>query len=80
MVAKKNYFSAIVAVTERYLGPASERFIRRQIEFHIEKKPDNISYADVQRLKINVGIALGLLVNDKKIVDQAITDIEAIPR
>lgn len=77
-MATHDYFRQIVTVTEKYLGPASERFIRRQIEFHLEKEPENITYQDMDKLKNNVGIALGLLVNDKAIVDQAIFDIEKI--
>ena len=78
-LAHFDYFSSVVTITERYLGPASERFIRRQIEFHLEKAPEDISYQDVKKLKDNVGVALGLLVNDKKLVSQAVSDIDSIP-
>jgi hypothetical protein len=73
-----NYFEAIVSVTEKYLGPASERFIKRQIEFHLQKDPKTINKSDVESLKDNVGVALGLLVNDRVLVDQAVKDIESI--
>lgn len=73
-----SYFQKIVAVTEHYLGPAAERFIRRQVEFHLDKDPEELTKADVSKLKSNVGVALGLLVNDKKIVDNAVHEIEDI--
>ena len=72
------YFASVVDVTENYLGPAAERFIRRQIEFHLEKEPEQISYEDVDKLKENVRVALGLIVNDKAIVEQAVAELEAI--
>lgn len=75
-----NYFESIVKVTEKYLGPAAERFIRRQIEFHLEKEPSSITFQDINKLKSNIGVALSLLVNDKTIVDQAMRDIESIKK
>lgn len=77
-VSKTSYYTQIVTVTEHYLGPAAERFIRRQVEFHLDKEPESISQSDVQKLKANVGVALGLLVNDKTIVDQAVGEISKI--
>ena len=77
---KENYFKQVVSITERYLGPASERFIRRQIEFHLQKEPENISYEDVSKLSNNVGVALGLLVNDKSVVSQAVSELKQIQK
>ena len=77
---KENYFNQVVSITERYLGPASERFIKRQIEFHLQKEPENISYEDVSKLSNNVGVALGLLVNDKSVVSQAVSELKQIQK
>jgi hypothetical protein len=74
----KNYFKAIVHATEKYFGPASERFIKRQIDFHLNKNPESIDLSDVKKLKDSVGAALGILVDDKDLVAQVIADIDAI--
>jgi hypothetical protein len=74
----KNYFQQVVAVTENYLGPASERFVRRQVEFHLDKQPDELKKADIPRLSASIEVALGLLVDDKSVVSAAVKDLQKI--
>lgn len=74
------YFTQVVEVTEHYLGPAAERFIRRQVEFHLQKKPESLNFTDIHKLSNNVGVALGLLVDDKEVVNQAVHELEKIPK
>ncbi len=59
----------VVTVTEEYLGPASERFIYRLIRFHLSKEPSSLSKKDIPKLAEWVKVSLGLLTNDKKLVD-----------
>lgn len=66
-----SYYTSVVTVTEEFLGPAAERFIRRQIEFHCEKTPESIDKKDVLKLRNSLGVALGLLISDKQIVRDA---------
>jgi hypothetical protein len=68
---KIDYFQSVVGVAQEYLGPAAERFIRRQIDFHLEKDPANLTRKDVSELSKSVGVALGLLANDRELVDEA---------
>lgn len=75
-----NYYNEVVKVTKKYLGPAAERFINRQIEFHLSKDPKTIDKEDVSKLKDSLRVALSLLVNDKELVDNAIKDFEAITK
>lgn len=77
---KSDYFALVVEITEKYLGPAAERFIRRQIEFHLQKVPEEINYKDITKIKNNVGVALGLLVNDRKMVNQAVNELGSIKK
>ncbi len=75
-VATKNYYQDVVTVTEEFLGPAAERFINRQIEFHLEKAPKTINRADVLVLRDSLRVALGVLISDKSIIDQAVTKFD----
>lgn len=63
-------YSRIVAVTEEYLGPAGGRFIDRIIDFHLQKTPDKISRDDIPKLSEWIKVSLGLLTEDKQLVDE----------
>jgi hypothetical protein len=62
-------YENIVAITEDYLGPAARRFIDRQINFHFEKRPDQITRADLTKLSEWVKVSLALLTEDRQMVD-----------
>ena len=59
----------VIGVTENYLGPASERFINRLIIFHLDKEPEQLNKQDLMKLAEWVKVSLGLLTNDKNLVD-----------
>lgn len=63
-------YEQIVHITEEYLGPAAKRFINRQIEFHLEKKPSEVTQQDVTKLAEWGKVSLGLLTEDKNMVDE----------
>jgi hypothetical protein len=67
-----NYYQSVIGATEVFLGPAAKRFVDRQIDFHLSKDPETINRQDVIRLRDSLGVALGLLVDDKRIVDDAV--------
>lgn len=73
-----NYYQKVVDITEEYLGPAADRFIRRQCEFHLNKSAEQINKRDLPKLAYGVGIALGLLVDDKETVNKAVKQISTI--
>ncbi|HXH27145.1 MAG TPA: hypothetical protein VNG90_04570 [Candidatus Acidoferrum sp.] len=73
-----NYYESVVEATEDYLGPAAERFVRRQIDFHLSKPPESIDKKDVLKLRDSLCVALGLLVDDKKMIDEAGRKFDAI--
>ena len=50
MVQETTLYSKVVDVTSEYLGPAAERFIARQIETHLNKKPEDLTQADLVKL------------------------------
>lgn len=74
------FYSQLITVSERYLGPAAERFIRRQIDFHLGKKPENLTASDVDKLADSVRIALGILTHDRTLISNAVQEIRAVAR
>jgi hypothetical protein len=62
-------YIAVVKVTEDYLGPSADRFIARQIEFHLNKKPEDLTKKDLRNLVQWVKVSIGLLTEDRKMVD-----------
>ena len=72
------YYEKLVAITKDYLGPAAERFIKRQIDFHLEKKPDALTREDVMRLAEWIQNALSLLTGDKEMVKDVAARIRVL--
>ncbi len=62
-------YDEVVKITQEYLGPAAERFISRQIQSHLNKKPENITKQDIPALTNWVKIAISLLTEDTAMVD-----------
>jgi len=75
---QSRYYHLVVRATEEYLGPAAERFVKRQIEFRLGKKPETIGRDDIPKLKEAIGAALSVLVKDKAIVDEAMQKFDVI--
>jgi len=72
------FYSQLIVVGEKYLGPAAERFMQRQIDFHLGKDPRNLTAGDVDKLADSVKIALGVLTHDKAMVNSAVREIKAV--
>ncbi len=77
-MAAINYYQEVINATQDFLGPAAERFINRQIEFYLNKPPEDINKSDVLKLRDSVKIALGLLIDDQKVIDQAVRKFDRI--
>lgn len=60
----------VVEVTEDYLGPTARRFIDRQIEFHLGKRPEALNDADMVVLVEWVKVSLALLTDDQEMVEE----------
>lgn len=66
---KAQLYNEVVDITTSYLGPAAERFITRQIKTHLNKDPDQLSPEDLAKLVDWVKVAIALLTEDSKTVD-----------
>ncbi len=59
----------IISVTEEYLGVAAKRFVNRQINFHLGKKPEELTRGDIPQLTEWIKISMAFLTEDKELVD-----------
>lgn len=64
MAAQNKIYSQLVHISQEFLGPAGERFIRRQIMTHLGIKPEQIAANDVPKLVNWVTLAYGMLTNN----------------
>lgn len=62
-------YSRVVEVSEEFLGPAGERFIRRQVETHLAIKPENITSQHLPQLVEWMRLMFAMLTSDQKVVD-----------
>jgi hypothetical protein len=63
-------YDSIVKVVSFYLGPAAPRFVDRQITFHLQKSPEEVTVEDLQRLTEWMRVSLALLTDDRAVVDE----------
>lgn len=73
-------YSRAVEVTEEYLGPAGERFLRRQIEAHLNIKPEDLQQGNLPKLIKWSSIAFALLTNDQEDIDAFTDDLKALAK
>lgn len=63
-------YEQAVAIASDYLGPAAERFLCRQIEFHLKKRPEQLVKADIPKLAEWVKVSIAILTEDRQMVDK----------
>ncbi len=63
-------YTKVVQVTHVYLGPAADRFIARQVEYHLNKSPEDMSRKDLLQLIDWIKVAVSLLTDDSEIVEE----------
>lgn len=73
-------YQEVVAVTLPYLGPASERFITRQIKTHLNKNPSELRPKDLAKLVDWLKVAIALLTEDGKMVQSYIDNLLKLAR
>jgi hypothetical protein len=72
------YYDKILEITSDYLGPASNRFLDRQIESHLKKLPQDLKQTDIQALAIRIRSGLLVLTQDEMVVDEAFKRIASV--
>jgi hypothetical protein len=59
----------VVDVSQDYLGPAAKRFVYRQIDSHLGKKPDDLRPSDLVVLIDWLKLSFALITADSKLVE-----------
>ncbi|MEO5499732.1 MAG: hypothetical protein ABIR46_04495 [Candidatus Saccharimonadales bacterium] len=71
-------YQKTVQVTEEYLGPAGERFIRRQIATHLKIEPELLRKRDLSELIDWSSIAFAMVTSNTRDVDAFTDDLRAL--
>jgi hypothetical protein len=74
----QDLYESVVKITYEYLGPAAERFIDRQVRNHLHKEPKNLTKKDLSGLIDWVQVAVSLLSNDAKLVEEYIYSLKKL--
>lgn len=75
-----NLYHASVRVSRDYLGPAGERFMRRQIETHLDIEPEKLARKHVPELIEWVGLTLNVVTDDKNEADEFVARLQELAR
>jgi hypothetical protein len=62
------YYQA-VSITRDYLGPAAQRFIDRQVSFHLQKDPSALELDDLPQLAEWIKVSISVLTEDNALVE-----------
>lgn len=73
-------YEQVVNITYAYLGPATERFVGRQVRNHLHKEPEGMTQKDLSRLIEWIQIAVSLLTDDSRVVKEYIGQLEQLAR
>ena len=68
--SNKNLYQRLVEITGEYLGPASSRFIDRQIVNHLNKDPQKVSKNDLPTLNKWLYASMALLTEDEEMLNE----------
>jgi hypothetical protein len=79
-VASVNLYSQINDIIENYLGPATNRFVERQVKFHLHKKPEQLKAHDIPQLTEWIKVSMALLTEDKSAIDECEQQLLALGR
>jgi mevalonate kinase len=79
-MAKNNLYDQVVKTTHTYLGPAADRFIARQVQNHLGKRPEQLSESDLEKLIDWIQIAVSLLTEDSDIIEEYVEELHELAR
>lgn len=71
-------YDCLIKITDSYLGPASRRFIDRQIINHLHKDPEDLTIEDLKNLIDWIRVVVALLTEDKALIEEYIAKIEML--
>lgn len=69
MARQLSLYEHAVAICSDYLGPAGERFMRRQIATHLNKKPEELRKEDLPELTNWARLTFAMLTDEARVID-----------
>lgn len=69
MASPTSTYTGAVEISKEFLGPAGERFLRRQITTHLGIEPEKLESMDLHILVNWVRLTFAVLTNDARLVD-----------
>ena len=78
MSSNTTLYKKAVLVSEEYLGPAGERFIRRQITTHLDIEPEKLDKKSLPKLINWSSIAFALLTNNSRDIESFTQDLKSL--
>lgn len=79
-IQKLTTYQKVTAICEEYLGPAGERFIRRQIKTHLNIEPEEITKSNLNELANWASLTFAVLTNNADEVDEFAKKLSSIAR
>ncbi|MDB5166193.1 MAG: hypothetical protein JWM37_265 [Candidatus Saccharibacteria bacterium] len=73
-------YEQVITVTSDYLGPASERFVSRQIRNHLNKDPADLTRKDLAQLIRWIKATISVLTEDAEIANSYIADLTELTK
>ncbi|GAC1391821.1 MAG: hypothetical protein NVSMB46_05730 [Candidatus Saccharimonadales bacterium] len=70
MSHNKTLYAKLIFITTDYLGPASKRFIDRQIQNHLQKDPEQLNNNDIITLSRWASLAMAMLTENNAITEE----------
>lgn len=78
MARDNTLYQRTVELTEEYLGPAGERFIRRQISTHLNIEPESLDKKNLSKLIDWSSIAFALMTKNPEDIDSFTQDLRSL--
>lgn len=78
MPESSTLYDKAVLISEEYLGPAGERFIRRQISTHLRIEPESLQKKNLPKLISWSSIAFALLTSNPKVLEAFKRDLNSL--
>jgi uncharacterized protein YegL len=76
--AHQNLYEEVITITERYFGPAADRFVTRQIRNHLSKEPQQLKKQDLVGLIKWISLAMALVSEDELLIHKFVADLEVL--
>lgn len=71
-------YGEIVDIVSEYFGPATDRFVARQIHNHLDKEPSELKRQDLLRLIEWINLSLALIIEDERLLRKCVADLKSL--